>query len=258
MKMQGYNGSQLWDTAFAVQARARCLPLTALPRAPRLGCQLLRVPFSLSVRAGWAWWPEWAVDRASPLLSHAQAIVATDLAPEFGACLRAAHDYIERSQVVGRAALFAILCVHFLGRERRQRAPARPPRPAHPPTPHPPAGGGGGAAAAERVLPPHQQGRLALLHARPRLAHLRLQLRGAQGGAGAGAGALARGAAGGGKGGHPSLSRSPCLVAGPGRGAVTPRALPASPPTPPPPALPRRWTRRWWGPPSRPPASRTA
>ena len=50
MKMQGYNGSQLWDTAFAVQA-----------------------------------------------------IAATGMAPVAEACLRRAHDYVERSQVVEEA-----------------------------------------------------------------------------------------------------------------------------------------------------------
>mmetsp|Transcript_7675 Transcript_7675/g.19542 ORF Transcript_7675/g.19542 Transcript_7675/m.19542 type:complete len:260 (+) Transcript_7675:928-1707(+) len=40
--------------------------------------------------------------------------------------------------------------------------------------------------AAERLVPPHQQGRVAVQHARPWLAHLRLLLRGPQGGAGAG------------------------------------------------------------------------
>ena len=47
MKMQGYNGSQLWDTAFAVQARAmlvRCL--LRLLRSPGLACG--------SEPAGWA------------------------------------------------------------------------------------------------------------------------------------------------------------------------------------------------------------
>ncbi|KAL4433229.1 hypothetical protein ABPG77_003277 [Micractinium sp. CCAP 211/92] len=51
MKMQGYNGSQLWDTSFAVQAYAS----------------------------------------------------TGSLAREFTACLRAAHDYIEKSQVVEEA-----------------------------------------------------------------------------------------------------------------------------------------------------------
>lgn len=45
MKMQGYNGSQLWDTTFAVQA-----------------------------------------------------VAATGLAPEFAACLRRAHAYVEATQ----------------------------------------------------------------------------------------------------------------------------------------------------------------
>lgn len=63
--------------------------------------------------------------------------------------------------------------------------------PHRPLLPHVCPGCRGGAAAAGGVLPPHQQGRLAVLHAGPRLAHLRLLVRGPQSCAHAGAGARA-------------------------------------------------------------------
>jgi cycloartenol synthase len=89
MKMQGYNGSQLWDCAFA-----------------------------------------------------AQAVAATGLANEYKGCLRDAHRYVRDSQV-------------------RDDCPGD----------------------LKKWLPPHLQGRVAVQHARPRLAHLRLFVRGPESGA---------------------------------------------------------------------------
>lgn len=91
MKMQGYNGSQLWDTAFAVQVgvalqgsqRRWAVPLLHLLSSLRLLSTKHILPTTIC-----------------PPPQTRQAIASTGgLADEFSGCLKRAHDYIEKSQV---------------------------------------------------------------------------------------------------------------------------------------------------------------
>ena len=111
MKMQGYNGSQLWDTAFAVQVgRSQgggCGPGVEATRLMHKGEALLRLVSAIV--AGGLHCPRREAHPPPNFLPLLQAIASTGLAGEFSGCLRRAHDYLERSQV-GEAASWHLLC----------------------------------------------------------------------------------------------------------------------------------------------------
>jgi len=89
MKMQGYNGSQLWDCAFAVQAvvgRCRLNPVEA--RLERDWHQCLKLKYD-----------ELLSSFAFNFNLRRCTVAATGLAAEYKGCLQAAHQYINDTQV---------------------------------------------------------------------------------------------------------------------------------------------------------------